>query len=161
MYCAERTHQAISPIVLFEHFVMQMENMLRVQVPHKRRVIRLQLKIHSEEYCRYCIFPDSQCDLGFHKQHLYLNSPSILQDSRHSDSLKNNVSWECLSYLLSDPWVFSSVKPIDNALVSYIVAQFFLLSFSNSRLDGICMPSPELSGSYYSLPARDPTPHWL
>ncbi len=147
-----------------------MENMLRVQVPHTRRVIRLQLKIHSEEYCRYCTFPDSQCDLGFHKQHLCLNSPSILQDSRHSDGFKNNVSWgkkhlwarECLSNLLSEPWVFfSSVKPINNALVPYIVAQFFLLSFSNSLLDGICMPSPEPSGSYYSLPARDPTPHWL
>jgi len=78
--CAERTHHAISPIVLFQHFVMQLENMLRVQVPHTRRAIRLQLKTHSEEYCRYCIFPDSQCDLGFHKQHLCLNSPSILQD---------------------------------------------------------------------------------
>lgn len=56
IHCTERTHHAISPIVLFQRFVMQMENMLRVQVPHTRRVIRLQLKIHSEEYCRYCIF---------------------------------------------------------------------------------------------------------
>lgn len=90
--------------------------------------------------------------------------------------LKTNVSWggkkhlwaRKISVISAVCCLFSSVrkhlrseKPINNAHAPYIVAQFVLLSFSNSLLDGICMPSPEPNGSYYSLPARDPTPHWL